>query len=61
YGRAVKLVLTCSSYDFIERHFSSPRVAGAAKITPFEINLRAMKVPRKVKRERLPLRTSVPP
>ncbi|CAN7983167.1 unnamed protein product [Ixodes pacificus] len=43
YGLAVKLVLTCSSCDFAESRFSSPRVAGEAKITPFEINLRAMK------------------
>ncbi|CAN7947863.1 unnamed protein product [Ixodes hexagonus] len=43
YGLAVKLVLTCTSCDFAESRFSSPRVAGEAKITPFEINLRAMK------------------
>ncbi|CAN7982563.1 unnamed protein product, partial [Ixodes pacificus] len=42
YGLAVKLVLTCSSCDFVES-ISSQRVAGEAKITPFEINLRAMK------------------
>ncbi|KAM7311103.1 hypothetical protein ISCGN_008011 [Ixodes scapularis] len=39
YGLAVKLVLTCSSCDFAESRFFSPRVAGEAKITPFEINL----------------------
>ncbi|KAG0415010.1 hypothetical protein HPB47_007815 [Ixodes persulcatus] len=43
YGLAVKLVLTCSTCDFAESRFSSPRVTGEAKITPFEINLRAMK------------------
>ncbi|KAM7298992.1 hypothetical protein ISCGN_019559 [Ixodes scapularis] len=43
YGLAVKLVLTCSSCDFAESRFCSPRVAGEAKIPPFEINLRAMK------------------
>ncbi|KAH6925700.1 hypothetical protein HPB50_008573 [Hyalomma asiaticum] len=43
YGLAVKLELTCSSCDFAERHFSSPRVDGPTTITPFEINLRAVK------------------
>lgn len=43
YGLAVKLVLTCSNCDFAERHFSSPRVPGKSSITPFEVNLRAMK------------------
>ncbi|KAG0421078.1 hypothetical protein HPB47_003020 [Ixodes persulcatus] len=43
YGLAVKLVLVCSTCSFQKKQFSSPRVAGTAKITPFEINMRAMK------------------
>ncbi|KAM7282574.1 hypothetical protein ISCGN_002720 [Ixodes scapularis] len=43
YGLAVKLVLVCSTCDFQKKQFSSPRVAGTAKITPFEVNMRAMK------------------
>ncbi|KAG0410553.1 hypothetical protein HPB47_012323, partial [Ixodes persulcatus] len=43
YGLEVNLVLTCSSCDFTECHFSSLRVAGAAKMKPFVMNTRAMK------------------
>lgn len=43
YGLAVKLELTCANCDFAKRHFSSPRVDGQTAITPFEINLRAVK------------------
>ncbi|KAL1417675.1 hypothetical protein MTO96_026641 [Rhipicephalus appendiculatus] len=45
YGLCAKLVVTCSSCDFREERFSSPRVADEtdAKIRPFEVNLRAMK------------------
>ncbi|KAH7975375.1 hypothetical protein HPB52_000636 [Rhipicephalus sanguineus] len=42
YGLAVKLIFSCSSCDF-EKQFSSPRVSGTATITPFEVNMRAMK------------------
>lgn len=42
YGLTVKPVLTCSSCNFTRHLFLSPQVAGAAKITPFEINMRAM-------------------
>ncbi|CAN8008567.1 unnamed protein product [Ixodes pacificus] len=37
------LVLACSTCDLREEQFSSPRVTGDAKITPFEVNVRAMK------------------
>lgn len=45
YGLCSKLVLACSSCDFREERFSSPRVAenSQAKVRPFEVNLRAMK------------------
>ncbi|KAH7985874.1 hypothetical protein HPB52_025338 [Rhipicephalus sanguineus] len=45
YGLCPKLVVTCSSCDFREERFSSPRVADETdtKIRPFEVNLRAMK------------------
>lgn len=43
YGLAVKLLLVCSTCKFKKQQFSSPRVAGAATITPFEVNMRAMK------------------
>ncbi|KAG0428102.1 hypothetical protein HPB47_024901 [Ixodes persulcatus] len=43
YGLAVKLVPVCSTCNFQKKQFSSPRVAGTAKITPFEVNIRAMK------------------
>ncbi|KAH7983082.1 hypothetical protein HPB52_009119 [Rhipicephalus sanguineus] len=43
YGLAVKLIFSCSSCDFEKKQFSSPRVSGTATITPFEVNMRAMK------------------
>ncbi|KAH7944904.1 hypothetical protein HPB49_001685 [Dermacentor silvarum] len=45
FGLCSKLVLSCRTCDLCEERFSSPRVAGdtGAKITPFEVNLRAMK------------------
>lgn len=43
YGLAVKLVLVCATCEFEKKQFSSPRVAGTANITPFEVNMRAMK------------------
>ncbi|CAN8014554.1 unnamed protein product [Ixodes persulcatus] len=43
YGLAVKLELTCPACDFREEHFSSPRTEGEARITPFEVNMRAVK------------------
>lgn len=45
YGLCSKLVVTCSSCNFREERFSSPRVADETdfKIRPFEVNLRAMK------------------
>ncbi|KAM7311432.1 hypothetical protein ISCGN_008339 [Ixodes scapularis] len=43
YGLAVKLLLVCATCEFEKKQFSSPRVAGTAKITPFEVNMRAMK------------------
>lgn len=43
YGLAVKLELSCTGCDLREARFSSPRVEGAANITPFEVNLRALK------------------
>lgn len=38
-------MLSCSTCDFREERFSSPRVSGGAqsKVTPFEVNVRAMK------------------
>ncbi|CAN8002053.1 unnamed protein product [Ixodes hexagonus] len=42
YGLAHRLVLVCSTCQVREQRFSSPRVSGASKITPFEINIRAM-------------------
>ncbi|KAM7293084.1 hypothetical protein ISCGN_026214 [Ixodes scapularis] len=43
YGLAVKLLLVCATCEFEKKQFSSPRVAGTAKITPFEVNMRATK------------------
>ncbi|KAH7960308.1 hypothetical protein HPB49_018599 [Dermacentor silvarum] len=45
FGLCSKLVLSCRTCNLREERFSSPRVAGdaGAKITPFEVNLRAMK------------------
>ncbi|KAM7307314.1 glycerate kinase [Ixodes scapularis] len=43
YGLAVKLVLTCRSCGFCEKHFSSVRTQGEAWIKPFELNMRAVK------------------
>ncbi|KAG0435122.1 hypothetical protein HPB47_018674 [Ixodes persulcatus] len=43
YRLAVKLELTCPACDFREEHFSSPRTEGEARITPFEVNMRAVK------------------
>ncbi|KAM7307929.1 uncharacterized protein ISCGN_011565 [Ixodes scapularis] len=43
YGLAVKLLLVCATCKFEKKQFSSPRVAGTAKITPFEVNIKAMK------------------
>ncbi|KAG0423630.1 hypothetical protein HPB47_000600 [Ixodes persulcatus] len=43
YGLAVKLELTCPACDFRVEHFSSPRTEGEARITPFEVNMRAVK------------------
>ncbi|KAG0415448.1 hypothetical protein HPB47_007390 [Ixodes persulcatus] len=42
YGLAVKLELSCTGCDLREARFSSPTVEGAANITPFEVNLRAL-------------------
>ncbi|CAN7947575.1 unnamed protein product [Ixodes pacificus] len=43
YGLAVKLELSCTGCDLREARFSSPRVKEGASITPFEVNLRALK------------------
>lgn len=43
YGLCVKLVMTCSTCGMREERFSSPRVTGDALITPFEVNVCAMK------------------
>ncbi|KAG0433470.1 hypothetical protein HPB47_019881 [Ixodes persulcatus] len=43
YGLAVKLLLVCATCEFEKKQFSTPRVAGTAKITSFEVNMRAMK------------------
>lgn len=43
YGLCVKLVVECSTCEMRLERFSSPRVAGDARITPFEVNVRAMK------------------
>ncbi|MDD9361350.1 MAG: hypothetical protein PV344_00215 [Anaplasma sp.] len=43
YGLAVKLELSCPACDFSEEHFSSPRTQGEARITLFEVNMRAVK------------------
>ncbi|CAN8029787.1 unnamed protein product, partial [Ixodes persulcatus] len=43
YGLCANLVLACSICDLREEQFSSPRMTGDAKITPFEVNVRAMK------------------
>lgn len=43
YGLAVKLVLVCTTCKLEKKRFSSLRVAGTEKITPFEVNMRAIK------------------
>lgn len=43
YGLAVKLELTCSVCDHRVESFSSPRTEGSGNITPFEVNIRALK------------------
>lgn len=43
YGLAYKLLLTCSACGYRKEAFSSPRVQGENNITPFEVNVRAVK------------------
>ncbi|KAH9362336.1 hypothetical protein HPB48_017988 [Haemaphysalis longicornis] len=43
YGLAVKLEVTCSVCEHRVERFSSPRTQGSGNITPFEVNMRALK------------------
>lgn len=43
YGLAVKLEVTCSVCKHRVERFSSPRTEGSGSITPFEVNIRALK------------------
>lgn len=43
YGLAVKLEVTCSVCKHRVERFSSPRTEGSGNITPFEVNIRALK------------------
>ncbi|KAH9364789.1 hypothetical protein HPB48_011805 [Haemaphysalis longicornis] len=43
YGLAVKLEGTCSVCEHRVERFSSPRTEGSGNITPFEVNMRALK------------------
>lgn len=43
HGLAAKLLLVCTTCKIEKKQFSSTRVAGEAKITPFKVNMSAMK------------------
>ncbi|KAH7961600.1 hypothetical protein HPB52_010718 [Rhipicephalus sanguineus] len=51
YGLCVKLVLECFTCEMRAERFSSPRVAGDNRITPFEVNVRAMKAIQSIGKE----------
>lgn len=49
YGLAVKLCLVCSNCGLTENsEWSSPRVAGTARIQPFEVNVLASRAAKKI-------------